>query len=55
MDRNCTFLISTERAGSVPQEEILKDLENTDVGCKVRALKNAIIGDLMIIKLCAVI
>lgn len=43
-DRNCTFLISTEKSSSVQQEEICKDLESPDIALKVKALKNAITG-----------
>lgn len=43
-DKNCTFLISTEKVGSIQQEEICKDLETTEVASKIRALKNAITG-----------
>ena len=41
-DKNCTFLISTERSTSIQQEDICKDLENADIPIKVRGLKNAI-------------
>lgn len=43
-DRNCTFLISTEKSSSVQQEEICKELESTDIAMKIKALKNAITG-----------
>jgi hypothetical protein len=36
IDKNCTFLISTEKSGTVPQEEICKDLESSDVPAKIR-------------------
>ena len=36
IDKNCTYLISTEKAGSVLQEEICKDLENPDVAQKIK-------------------
>jgi hypothetical protein len=36
IDKNCTFLISTEKAGSATQEDICKDLESADVTAKVR-------------------
>ena len=36
IDKNCTFLISTEKAGSIQQEEICKDLENSDVAMKIK-------------------
>ena len=41
-DKNCTFLISTERSTSIQQEDICKDLENAEIPIKVRGLKNAI-------------
>ena len=41
-DKNCTFLISTEKSSSVQQEDICKDLESPEVPNKIRALKNAI-------------
>lgn len=44
IDRNCTFLINTEKSASVQQEDICKDLEDPDVESKIRALKNAIIA-----------
>lgn len=43
-EKNCTFLISTEKSASIQQDDICKDLENQDVAVKVRALKNAISG-----------
>ena len=36
IDKNCTFLISTEKSGSVQQDEICKDLENSDVAVKIK-------------------
>jgi hypothetical protein len=36
LDKNCTFLISTEKASALQQEEILKDLESAEVSSKVR-------------------
>lgn len=44
VEKNCTFLISTEKSTSVQQEDICKDLESTDINVKVKALKNSIIG-----------
>ena len=35
-DKNCTFLISTEKSSSVQQEDICKDLESPEVATKVR-------------------
>ena len=35
-DKNCTYLISTEKSTSVQQEDICKDLESPDVGPKIR-------------------
>jgi len=43
-EKNCTFLVSTEKSASIQQDDICKDLENIEVGVKVRALKNAISG-----------
>jgi coatomer subunit beta len=43
-DKNCTFLISTEKSASIQQDDICKDLENADVAIKIKALKNAISG-----------
>jgi coatomer subunit beta len=43
-DKNCTFLISTERATGVQQDDICKDLESSDIHVKVEALKKAITG-----------
>jgi hypothetical protein len=36
LDKNCTFLISNDRSGSITQEEICKDLESTEIASKVR-------------------
>lgn len=36
IDKNCTFLISTEKAGSVQQEEICKDLESSEIANKIK-------------------
>ena len=36
IDKNCTFLISTEKSGSVPQEDVCKDIESSDVPTKIR-------------------
>lgn len=51
IDKNCTFLISTEKSSSVLQEDICKDLESSEVENKIRGLKNAITsllaGDVM--------
>jgi coatomer subunit beta len=44
LDKNCTFLISTEKANSIQQEDICKDLESPEIENKVQALKNAITG-----------
>ena len=43
-DKNCTFLISTEKSASIQQDDICKDLEDADVAIKIKALKNAISG-----------
>lgn len=43
-DKNCTFLISTEKSATIQQEDICKELENADVSIKIKALKNAISG-----------
>jgi hypothetical protein len=39
LDKNCTFLISTEKAGTLQQEDILKDLESSDVNSKIRCVQ----------------
>jgi coatomer subunit beta len=44
VDKHCTFLISTEKSSSLQQEDICKDIENSDIPAKVRGLKSAIIG-----------
>ena len=36
IDKNCTFLISTEKSGSIAQEEICKDIESSDIATKIR-------------------
>ena len=36
IDKNCTFLINTEKSGSISQEEICKDLESAEVQVKIR-------------------
>lgn len=43
-ERNCTFLISNDRASGVHQDDVCKDLESTDVYVKINALKAAITG-----------
>ena len=43
-EKNCTFLITTEKSSSIQQDDICKDLENSEIPIKVRALKNAISG-----------
>lgn len=43
-DKNCTFLISTEKSTGVQQDEICKDLESNDIHIKCDALKKAITG-----------
>jgi len=35
-DRNCTYLISTEKSSSVLQEDICKDLESQDIQIKIK-------------------
>jgi hypothetical protein len=35
-DKNCTFLISTEKSASVLQEDICKDIESTEIPIKVK-------------------
>jgi hypothetical protein len=35
-DKNCTYLISTEKSTSVQQEDICKDLESAEVAHKIR-------------------
>jgi len=36
IDKNCTFLIANDKAGTVSQEDICKDLEKNEVESKVR-------------------
>lgn len=36
IDKNCTFLISNEKASGLQQEDICKDLESNDVEIKIR-------------------
>jgi hypothetical protein len=43
-DKNCTFLISTEKSSGVHQDDVCKKLENEDPNVKVEALKSAITG-----------
>ncbi len=43
-DKNCTFLIGTEKSSGVNQDDVCKDLEKSDVNCKIEGLKNAITG-----------
>lgn len=35
-DKNCTFLVSTEKSGVAQQEDICKDLESHDVALKAK-------------------
>ena len=44
IDKNCTFLISTEKSTSVQQEDVVKMLESTDIAEKCDGLKKAIVG-----------
>jgi coatomer subunit beta len=44
VEKNCTYLISTEKSTSVHQDDICKDLESSDIRLKTNALKNSIIG-----------
>ena len=43
-DKNCTFLISTEKASSISQDEVCKMIEDSSVDSKVKGLKGAIAG-----------
>lgn len=36
VDRNCTFLISSEKSSQLQQEEICKDLESNEIASKIR-------------------
>lgn len=36
IDKNCTYLISTEKSGSTQQEEICKDLESSEMPSKIK-------------------
>jgi coatomer subunit beta len=42
VDKNCTFLIASEKTSQVQQEDICKDLESNDIQIKIKGLKNAI-------------
>jgi len=44
VDKNCTYLISTEKSSSFQQDDICKDLEHLEVASKIKALKQAIVG-----------
>ncbi len=44
IDKNCTFLISTEKSTGVQQDDICKMLESTEVSTKIEGLKKAITG-----------
>ena len=41
VDKNCTFLVSTDKSGSLSQEDICKELESSDIDVKQQGLKNA--------------
>jgi coatomer subunit beta len=43
-EKNCTFLISTEKASAINQDDVCKDLEKSEVSSKIEGLKNAITG-----------
>ncbi len=43
-DKNCTFLISTEKSTGVHQDDVCKLLESNEVAQKIEGLKKAIIG-----------
>ena len=44
-DKNCTFLIGTERASSIgSQDDVCKLLEESNVDAKISGLKGAITG-----------
>ena len=43
-EKNCTFLIGTEKSTSVSQDDVCRDLEKQDVTSKIEGLKNAITG-----------
>jgi hypothetical protein len=36
IDKNCTFLISSEKSTGLQQEDICKDLESSDINIKTR-------------------
>lgn len=36
IDKNCTYLISTEKSTTVQQEDICKDLESNEINNKIR-------------------
>ena len=41
-DKNCTFLISTEKASSISQDEVCKMIEESNIESKIIGLKGAI-------------
>jgi len=43
-DKNCTFLISTEKSTQATQDDIVKLLESPEIPNKVEGLKKAITG-----------
>jgi coatomer subunit beta len=41
-DKNCTFLISTEKSTQATQDDVIKLLESTEIPNKIDGLKKAI-------------
>ena len=44
IDKNCTFLVATDRSSSLTQEDICKDIESGEIPLKIRGLKNAVLA-----------
>ena len=42
VESHCTVLINSDKATSVQQDEIMRDLEQPQVSLKVKAIKHAI-------------
>jgi coatomer subunit beta len=44
VDKNCTFLVSTEKSTQHQQDDVCKLIESTDIPNKIDGLKKAITG-----------
>jgi hypothetical protein len=42
LEAHCTILVNTDKATTLQQDEIIKDLEQPQVALKIKAIKNAI-------------